>query len=152
VPEPLREVRVADEGSSEGDQISISCSNRLRCRLLSVAAVADERAVEYLAEFGQGHRRAEVVEAECQAVDHVQVGKSEAVELTGDERELLPIVRRPHVIVGPVRREVHADPMSGPDRNNPFDDVLQEAVTIFDAPAVLVRAAVRLRLKEGVNR
>ena len=41
--------------------------------------------------------------------------------------------------------------MSGQDGNNPFDDFLQEAVTIFDAPAVLVRAIVRLRLKEGIN-
>jgi hypothetical protein len=45
---------------------------------------------------------AEVVEAECQAIDHVQIRKSEAVELIGGERELLPTVRRPHVVVGPL--------------------------------------------------
>ena len=32
-----------------------------------------------------------------------------------------------------------------------FDHFLQEAVTILDAPAVLVRAVVRLRLEEGVD-
>src|SRR5260370_14137 len=36
----------------------------------------------------------------------------------------------------------------GPDR---FDHFLQKAVTILNAPAVLVRAVVRFRLEEGID-
>src|SRR4029453_3826101 len=53
--EPLHEVRAADEGSPKGDQVGVPLGNRLLSRLLGVAAVADERAVEDLAELGQGH-------------------------------------------------------------------------------------------------
>ena len=63
----------------------MSLGNRLLCRLLGVAAVAHEWTMENLAELGQGHRRAEVVEAEGKPVYHVQVRKPEAVELTGGE-------------------------------------------------------------------
>src|SRR5207249_10422689 len=92
IPEPLHEVRVADERSPEGDQVGVSLGNRLLCRLPGVAAVAHEWAVEHLAELGQGHRLAEVVEAERQPVYDVQVRQPETVELTGDEGELLPVV------------------------------------------------------------
>src|SRR4029077_8212220 len=64
VPEALHEVGVANEGSPEGNQVGVSLGNRLLCRLLGVAAVAHEWTVEHLAELGQGHRLAEVVEAE----------------------------------------------------------------------------------------
>ena len=65
----------------------------LSSRLLRVAAVAHERAVEYLAELGQRHWLAEFVEAERQSVHDVQVCQPEAVKLAGDERELLSVVR-----------------------------------------------------------
>jgi len=151
-PEPLHEVRVADEGSPEGDQVGVSRGNRFLCRLLGVAAVADEWAVEHLAELGQGHRLTESVEAERQPVYDVQVRKPEPVELTGDERKLLPVVRRPHIVVCPIGREVDADPVGGPDGRNHFDYFLQKAITILDAPAVLACAVVRLRLKEGIDK
>ena len=64
VREPLHEVRAANEGSPEGDQVGVSGGNGLLCRLLRVATVADKRAVEHLAELGQRHRLAELVEAE----------------------------------------------------------------------------------------
>src|SRR5438552_3712917 len=80
VSETLHKVRVTDERSAEGDQVGVSGSNRLLGRLLGVAAVADERAVEHLAELGQGHRLTEFVEAEGQPVDDVQERKPEAVE------------------------------------------------------------------------
>src|SRR5260370_41247796 len=35
VPEALHEVRVADEGSPEGDQVGVSLGNRLLCRLVT---------------------------------------------------------------------------------------------------------------------
>ena len=46
---------------------------------------------------------------------------------------------------------MHADPVGGPDGRDGFDHFLQEAVTILDAPAVLVRAVVRLRLEKLVD-
>src|SRR5580692_8085282 len=151
VPEPLHEVRVADEWSPEGDQVGVPLGNRLLRRLLGVTAVAHERAVEHLAELSQGHRLAEVVVAERQPVYDVQVRQPEAVELPGDESELLPVIRRPHVVEGAVGGEMHADPLGRPDGCDGFDYFLQEAVTVLDAPAVLVGAAVRLRLEELVN-
>jgi hypothetical protein len=44
-----------------------------------------------------------------------------------------------------------ADPVGGPDGRDGFDDFLQKAVTILDAPAVLIGAMVRLRLEESVD-
>ena len=158
VAEALHEVRVADEGPAEGDQVGVPRGNRLLRRLLGVAAVADQRAVEHLAELGQGHRRAEVVEAERQPVQDVQVPvqdvqvrKPEAVELTGDKGELLPVVGRPHVVERPVRREPHGDSVGGPDGRDCFDNFFQKTIAILHAPAVAVRSVVRLRLEEGVD-
>src|SRR5207245_9086108 len=55
------------------------------------------------------------------------------------------------IVVRAVGREMHADPVSGPDGRDGFDHFLQEAVTVQGAPAVLVGAAVRLRLEELVD-
>ena len=81
----------------------------------------------------------------------MQVRQPEAVELARHERELLPVVRRPHVVERPVGREPHADPVGGPDGRDAFDHFLQEAVAVLDAAAVPVRAVVRPRLEEGVD-
>ena len=64
--EPLHQIGVADERPTEGDQVGVSIGNRLLSRLLRVATVAHQRAVEHLSELGQRHRLAEVVEAERQ--------------------------------------------------------------------------------------
>src|SRR6202011_1122530 len=50
-----------------------------------------------------------------------------------------------------VGRAVYADPVSVPDGRDGLDHFLQEAVTVQGAPAVLVRAVVRLRLEELVD-
>jgi hypothetical protein len=94
VPESLHEVGVADKGSPKGNQIGESFGNRFLCRFLGVAAVAHEWAVEDLAELGQCHRLAEIVGAECQPIDDVQIRQTEAIELTGAECELLPEMQR----------------------------------------------------------
>jgi hypothetical protein len=91
------------------------------------------------------------VEADRQTVQDVQVREPVAVELTGDERELLPEVRRSHVVERPVGRQADADPVGRPDGRDPFDHLVQEAIAILNAPAVFVRAMVRRRLEEGVD-
>src|SRR5437667_269621 len=95
---------------------------------------------EYLVEIAWQQGR-DVVVAERQTVYDMQVSQPEAVELPGDEGELLPVIRRPHIVERAVGREMHADPVSGPDGRDGFDHFLQEAVTVQGAPAVLVGAA-----------
>ena len=113
----------------------MSVGDRSFCRLFRVPAVPDKRAVERFSELGQGHRLAEVVEADRQTVQYVQVREPVAVELTGDERELLPEVRRSHVVERPVGRQADADPVGRPDGRDPFDHFVQEAIAILNAPA-----------------
>ena len=81
----------------------------------------------------------------------MQVRQPETVELTGDEGELLPVVRRSHVVERRVGGEMDADPLGGPGGRDRFDHLVQKAVAGLDAPAVLVGAVVRLRLEKLVD-
>ena len=120
------------KGSSEEIRSACPSAIRLLCRLLGIAAVAHERAVEHLR-----RNSARVIgsprlwKPNASPLYDVQVRQPEAVRVGGDEGELLPVIRRPHIVERAVGREMHADPVSGPDgRDESFDYFLQEAVTV----------------------
>ena len=147
----LDEVGVRDERAPDGDHVRGAALDRSVRGVAVVPAVAHHRAAEDGAELLQRHGLALLVEAEREAVHHVQVREPVRVELGRDVRERLAVVVRTHVVEDAVRSEADADAVRREDLHDSVDDLPQQPEAVLDAPAVGVGALVRLRLQELVE-
>ena len=107
--------------------------------------------MEDLAELRQRHRLTQLVEAESEAVHHVEVGEPEPIELARGVGEGLAVVGRTHVVEHAVGREPHADAVRRKHLDDSFDDLAQEPEAVRGAATVLVISMVGAGLEELVE-
>jgi hypothetical protein len=96
--EALNKIRVADEGTTECNNVGIALRDRFVSGLLVAAHVAHENAWVYFAYLVEPQRLAEFVKAKARAVHHVQVREVKRHKLQGVIQEGLPEILRAHTI------------------------------------------------------
>ncbi|MCY1506190.1 hypothetical protein D9M68_404290 [compost metagenome] len=148
--QPVRQIRVGDEGPAEADQVGPAVGQRLFRALLGVGAGIDQRAAiddaQRLLERRRHHRRVFPV-----GLGDVDVGHADLVQQPGRGQvgRLGRVVHR--ALQGGERRQAHADAVFADHRGHRLGDFAEEAQAVGQRAAVPVGAVVGLGIDELVD-